>query len=255
MYELSVIIITKNESSNIRDCLNSLVGVANEVIVLDSGSIDDTCKIASECGAKVVRRDDWRGFGAQKNRALELVEKDWVLSIDADERLSPELNSEIKDVLSNPLVDCYLIPRKSWYCGRFIKHSGWRPDYVARLFKKGAASFSTNLVHEKLEYSGPTKKLNSNLIHYSFVDFSQVLAKMDAYSTHSAQQMYQAGRRAGILSAIGHGLWSFFRTYFLKLGFLDGAQGFMLAVSNAQGSYYRYVKLWLLENEIKKNAD
>ena len=255
MYELSVIIITKNESSNIRDCLDSLAGVASEVIVLDSGSIDDTCKIASECGAKVVRRDDWKGFGAQKNRALELVEKDWVLSIDADERLSPELNSEIKDVLSNPLVHCYLIPRKSWYCGRFIKHGGWRPDYVARLFKKGAASFSTNLVHEKLEYSGPTKKLNSNLIHYSFVDFSQVLAKMDAYSTHSAQQMYQAGRRAGILSAISHGLWSFFRTYFLKLGFLDGVQGFMLAVSNAQGSYYRYVKLWLLENEIKKNAD
>ncbi len=255
MYELSVIIITKNESSNIRDCLNSLVGVANEVIVLDSGSTDDTCKIATECGVKVVLRDDWKGFGEQKNRALELVEKDWVLSIDADERLSPELNSEIKDVLSNPLVDCYLIPRKSWYCGRFIKHSGWRPDYVARLFKKGAASFSTKLVHEKLEYSGPTKKLNSNLIHYSFVDFSQVLTKMDAYSTHSAQQMYQAGRRAGILSAIGHGLWSFFRTYFLKLGFLDGGQGFMLAVSNAQGSYYRYLKLWLLENEIKKNAD
>lgn len=244
MPTLSVILITRNEEANLRDCLASLGGLAQQVVVVDTASTDGTISIAQEFGATIAQPADWPGFGPQKNRALDLATSDWVLSLDADERLTPELQAEIAGALEKPgNSTCFAIPRLSWYCGRFIRHSGWNPDYVDRLFQRGTARFSDDLVHERLIPSGPVVRLKNHMLHYSFMNYSQVLQKIDRYSSASAEQAFAKGKRSSPLAAIGHGVWSFFRTYVIRLGFLDGSQGFSLALANAQGSYYRYMKI------------
>jgi glycosyltransferase involved in cell wall biosynthesis len=249
MPTLSVILITRNEEANLGDCLASLDGLANQIVVVDTQSTDRTLEIARKYGALISLPQDWPGFGPQKNRALDLANSDWVLSLDADERLTPDLRAEIQSVLMNPKAECYSIPRLSWYCGRFMRHSGWTPDYVDRLFKRGTARFSKDLVHERLIPKGLVLKLKNQMLHYSFMNQEQVKAKMERYSTDSAQQAFTIGKRANPIKALLHGAWSFIRTYFLRAGFLDGSQGFSLACSNAQGTYYRYIKLWRLHQE------
>ncbi len=246
MPTLSAILITRNEEANLEDCLASLDGLATQIVVVDTQSTDRTLAIAQRYGALISSPPDWPGFGPQKNRALDLASEDWVLSLDADERLTPELRAEIMGVLDKPQTDCYAIPRLSWYCGRFMRHSGWTPDYVDRLFKRGSARFSSDLVHERLIPKGPVLKLKNRMLHYSFMNHAQVQEKMERYSTASAQQAFAKGKTASPLKAIVHGAWSFFRTYILRAGFLDGPQGFSLACSNAQGTYLRYMKLWRL---------
>jgi glycosyltransferase involved in cell wall biosynthesis len=247
MPTLAAVIITFNEEANLEACLASLHGVVDQFIVLDSGSKDNTLEIAHRYGAIVKISDVWQGFGYQKNAALDLATSDWVLSIDADERLTPVLAQEIRVAINNTEgVTCFALPRSSWYCGRFISHSGWSPDYVDRLFKRGTARFSDDVVHERLLPNGSCQRLKNPLLHYSFRNFSQVLQKLDRYSTASAQQAFARGKRASFGSALGHGFWAFFRTYILKAGFLDGAQGLALAISNAEGTYYKYLKIWQL---------
>lgn len=244
---LSVVIITHNEEINLRDCLESIRHLADEIVIIDSNSSDQTQVIAQEYGAIVQITDNWPGFGMQKNRAVSLANNDWILSIDADERVTPELAKEIRDVLgAEPRYQAYKIPRLSWYCGRFIKHSGWHPDYVLRLFNRQSARFSEDLVHERVLYDGEIHRLDNSLLHYSFQNFSQVLSKIDRYSSASAEQLYLRGKKSSLVKALGHGLWAFIQTYFFRAGFLDGSHGFALAVSNAEGTYYRYLKLWLL---------
>lgn len=246
---LSVILITKNEEANLKDCLES-VSFADEIIVVDSQSSDKTQEIARSYGAKLEITSDWPGFGPQKNRALNLATKDWVLSIDADERVTPELKQEILATMASAnAADCYAIPRSSWYCGRFMKHSGWYPDYVDRLFKRGTAKFSDHLVHERLLPTGLSGKLKNHFLHYSYRDFSQVLKKVDVYSSAAAQQAFKQGKKGGLGEALIHGFWAFFRTYVLRRGFLDGKHGLALAISNAATSYYKYLKLWQLHNK------
>ena len=252
MPTLSAILITRNEEANLEDCLASLDGLATQIVVVDTQSTDRTLAIAQRYGALISSPPDWPGFGPQKNRALDLASEDWVLSLDADERLTPELRAEIKGVLDKPQTDCYAIPRLSWYCGRFMRHSGWTPDYVDRLFKRGSARFSSDLVHERLIPKGPVLRLKNQMLHYSFMNLAQVQEKMERYSTASAQQAFARGKTASPLKAILHGAWSFFRTYILRAGFLDGPQGFSLALANAKGSYLRYIKLWRL---IKKSKE
>ena len=235
------------------DCLASLEGIAQQIVVVDTNSTDLTLQIAKNHGAVIVQPADWPGFGPQKNRALELATGDWVLSLDADERLTPALRSEILTAIHHPAqIDCFAIPRLSWYCGRFIRHSGWSPDYVDRLFKRGTARFSDDLVHERLIPNGQVAKLENPMLHFSFMNFSQVLQKIDRYSTASAEQAFAKGRRSNPLKAILQGLWAFIRTYFIRAGFLDGYQGLALALSNAEGSYYRYMKIWLIQNQSEK---
>lgn len=246
MPTLTAILITRNEEANLEDCLASLDGLATQIVVVDTQSTDRTLVIAQRYGALISSPPDWPGFGPQKNRALDLASEDWVLSLDADERLTPELRAEIMGVLDKPQTDCYAIPRLSWYCGRFMRHSGWTPDYVDRLFKRGSARFSSDLVHERLIPKGPVLRLKNQMLHYSFMNLAQVQEKMERYSTASAQQAFLRGKTASPLKAILHGAWSFFRTYILRAGFLDGPQGFSLACSNAQGTYLRYMKLWRL---------
>ncbi len=251
--QLSVIIITKNEEGAIGECLAS-VAWADEVIVVDSGSTDKTIEICKSYGAKVYIFNDWLGFGYQKNRALGFATNEWILSIDADERVSNKLRHDIEAAIStNPVNTAFRMPRKSSYCGQFIQHSGWWPDYVTRLFPRVTAKFSDDLVHEHILFNGEIKTLNEPLMHISYTDLEEVLDKTNRYSSDSAQMLFILGRRASLGQAILRGFWAFIRTYFLRLGFLDGNMGFILAISNAETTYYKYLKLYFLQKN-KPNA-
>jgi glycosyltransferase involved in cell wall biosynthesis len=249
---LSVVVITKNEEAVIRRCLQS-VAWADQIVVVDSGSSDRTLDICRELGAKVYATADWPGPGPQRNRAIDRSNGEWVLALDADEWVSDELRREIEDVMRAPGVSvAFRIPRRSSYCGRYMRHSGWWPDYVSRLFKRGGARFGGGIVHDHLVVDGSLGTLQHNLMHEAFVDLEEVLDKVNSYSTWGARALAEKGKRSGIASAIGHGLWTFFRTYLLKAGFLDGRLGFVLAVSNAEGAYYKYLKLMLLTKHEKQ---
>lgn len=243
---VSAIIITKNAGTMIRRCIDS-VAWADETIVVDSGSTDDTAEICCEMGVNFSVTSDFPGFGPQKNRALDLATGDWVVSIDADEWITPELRDEMRAAMAKPAAAAYAVPRRSSFCGRYMKHSGWWPDHVIRLFRRDAARFSDDRAHERLLVEGTTRKLKQPLMHEAISNMDQMLGKMNLYSTASARMLHERGRQASLATAVFHGGWAFFRTYVLRLGFLDGREGFILAVANAEGSYYRYVKL-MLEN-------
>ena len=238
---LSVIVITKNEAQHIARCLKS-VNWADEIIVFDSGSDDDTVKICTQFTDKVFVTD-WPGFGPQKQRALDKAQYDWVLSVDADEEISEALKQEIQQAMLQASTDGFEIPRLSSYCGKKIKHAGWWPDHVLRLFKREKGRFTDDVVHERILVEGKTHRLKSPILHEAFVDTEEVLHKINSYSSLGAQKLLTQGKSAGVGLAIGKGLWTFIRTYFLQAAILDGAEGLMLAISNAEGSYYKYLKL------------
>jgi glycosyltransferase involved in cell wall biosynthesis len=241
---LGIAIITYNAAARLAQCLDS-VSFADDIVVIDGGSTDATVDIAKAHGARVLIRREWPGFGPQKNRALDALSTDWVLSIDADEVVTPELAASIRAAMDNPRADVYAVDRLSSFCGQWIRHSGWYPDWIPRLFKRGCARFSDDLVHERLvvQSATPVARLEGKLLHYSYEDFETVLRKLDAYSTAGALQRHAAGKRGSLGIAITRGLWAFVRTYVLRRGFLDGRAGFMIAVFNAQTVYYRFVKL------------
>ena len=243
---LSVIVITHNESARLRGCLES-VAFANEIVVVDNGSTDDTVEIAKSLGARVIQTADWLGFGPQKNRALDLASCDWVLSVDADERVTTQLRAAVEAAIARADFDAYDFNRRSSYCGEYMRHSGWSPDYIVRLFRRGSARFSDDLVHESLQVKGTVGRLQGELLHESYQDFEAVLDKLNRYSTAGALALHRKGVSGSLGKALGHGLWAFLRTYLLRRGFLDGRLGLALAVSNAEGTYYRYLKLWLLQ--------
>lgn len=242
---LSVIIITRNEAANIEACIQS-VAFADEVIVLDSGSMDDTVERARRCGARVEISSDWPGFGPQKNRALALASGTWVLSLDADERVTPALAAEIQAVLAAPSYNAYDIPRLSSFCGRYIRHSGWWPDRVLRLFRRGTASFTDAVVHEKVIPDGEPGHMREHMLHHTYPDLSSALQKMDRYSSDAARAMFARGKRATLASALGHSAWTFIRIYLVRRGVLDGRHGLVLAVVAAMGSFSRYSKLMFM---------
>lgn len=245
---LSVVIITKNEVDRLPRCLES-VRFADEIVVLDSGSTDGTVELARQYTDKVFINADWQGFGVQKNRALDMATGDWVLSLDADEWIDLDLRKEIEATLAAPAAKVYELPRLSRYCGRAMRHSGWWPDYVPRLFNRDSARFSEVKIHERLLFEVKAARLSSPLQHDSFRNLSDVLDKVNRYSTTGAEQAFVQGRKAGLITAVMRGLWTFVRTYFLRRGFLDGQEGFILAISNAEGTYYRYLKLRYLTKE------
>ncbi|MDF3822524.1 glycosyltransferase family 2 protein [Leptospira sp. 96542] len=254
MSRLSVIIITKNEAANIEDCLRS-VAFADEVIVLDSGSSDGTVEIARKLGA-IVKVSDWSGFGPQKNKALALATGDWVLSLDADERISPQLQAEIQTVVKNDGTgkDAWEIPRLTQFCGQWIHHSGWTPDYVLRLFRRGSAQFSSDLLHERVVMADggnsgrkvSVARLKSQLLHFSFPTPAHHWRKVEQYSLLWAQQRHAAGKRTSMWRAAGAAFVTFIRSYFFRLGVLDGAMGFALCVAQAQGAFAKYFTLYYL---------
>lgn len=245
MPKLSVIVITKNEEAHIHECLSSVV-FADEIIVVDAKSTDNTVALCRPFTNKIFVTEDWPGFGPQKNRALDYAQGEWILSLDADERVSSELQKEIQQAIQTTVYSAFSIPRRSSYCGHWMT-CGY-PDLVIRLFKKDSAQFSADLIHEKVEIQqGHLGALNTPLFHYSFNSLEEVLDKVNAYSSIGAKMYFTQGKKSSLRKALLHGVWTFFRTYFFKRGFLDGREGFMLAVSNAEGVYYRYLKLMYLE--------
>lgn len=243
---LSVIIITKNEASHIGRCLES-VAWADEIVVLDSGSEDDTVSICCQYTDKVYETD-WPGFGIQKQRALDKANGDWILSVDADEVVTSELRSEIEKAIQQKNSKGYEIPRLSSYCGRQMRHGGWWPDYVLRLFQRGCGRFTDSVVHENIIVQGQIGRLRSPLLHDAFVNLDEVLHKVNSYSSLGAEMLYQRGVRSSLSKAVLKGLWTFIRTYWIKAAILDGRQGLMLSISNAEGAYYKYLKLLELQN-------
>ena len=247
---VSVIIITRNEEANIARCLAS-VSWADEIVVVDSGSSDRTVEIARGF-TPLVFSEAWRGFGPQKALALSRATRDWVLSLDADEWVTDELAAELHAIAAAPAAaEAYRLPRRSSFCGRFLKHSGWWPDYVIRFFRRGAAEFSADLVHERLIVKGRTATLQHPLLHESHRSPEHALEKINLYSTLAAREMHAQGRRASLVAATVKALWAFFATYVLRAGFLDGREGFLVAVATAEGTFYRYVKLVYLGKETR----
>jgi glycosyltransferase involved in cell wall biosynthesis len=242
---VSVIVITKNEEANISRCLAS-VAWANEVVVIDSGSTDGTVKIARQFTPH-VHGEAWHGFGPQKNLALSRATGDWVLSLDADEWVSDDLREALQEIAQDgSRHDAWSMPRSSSFCGRLMRHSGWWPDHVIRFFRRGTAEFSDDPVHERLVVRGTIGKLKTPLLHETYRSLDQVIEKMNLYSQLAARGMHARGRRSSVLAAIARGLWAFLRTYVLRAGFLDGREGFMVAVATAESTYYRYLKLMYL---------
>ena len=255
--KLSAIVITRDNERTIARCIESL-RFADEIVVVDSGSTDRTREICRELGALVHVTEDWPGHGPQKNRALDRATGDWVLSIDSYEWVGAELLSQIQRALQSAGDHAgYDMPRRSSFLGREMKHSGWWPDHVLRLFRRDAGRFTDDHTHERLVVKGRVGRLGAPIMHEAITDLDQMLSKMNAYSTASARMKLERGGSGSVAGAIAHGVWAFIRTYVLRLGFLDGREGFLLAVANAEGSYYRYVKLMVMAREArqgKRNA-
>jgi glycosyltransferase involved in cell wall biosynthesis len=240
---LSAILITRNEAANIAACLDGLT-FCDERIVVDCGSSDGTLLIAREKGARVAFHD-WKGFGPQKNYALSLAHGDWVLSIDADERVTPELAEAIRAAIEKGDADGYEILRLTSFCGQVMRRPPWNRDYILRLFRRGRAQFSDDLVHERIICDGKVARIRVPLEHHSVRKLEDALRRMDGYSTLSAQQIVAAGRPVSFATGIARGTFAFLRAYVLQLGFLNGAIGFLHAVAVAEGTYYRYMKAWI----------
>ncbi len=234
---LSVIVICLNEAANIQACLQS-VTFADECIVLDSGSTDGTQAIARACGAKLFEHADWPGFGLQKNRALALAQGEWVLSLDADERVSPALAIEIQQAMANPARVAYEIPRQTQFCGQWIRHCGWTPDRVhERLVPTPGQAYER------------TQRLSAPLLHYSYPTPAHYWRKLQAYSMAWAEQRFAKGQTTSMTRAALSGLTAFLRSYILQLGFLDGAMGFAVCSMQAQGAFGKYFTLYCLHRQ------
>ena len=247
MSSLSVILITLNEEENIVPCLES-VRWADEIIVVDSQSTDRTAELARRFTEKIII-SEWRGFSHNKKLALAQATCEWVLWIDADERVTPELRQEIQAVIArNPLQDGFEIARKAYFLGRWIKHCGWYPGYVLRLFRRLKARFNDNLVHEGLELDGPRGRLKHALLHFTDNTLDHYLWKFNRYTSLAATELAQKKRKSGFLTIFFRSLHAFVKMYVFKLGFLDGVQGLILCLLSANYVAMKYAKLWEIEN-------
>jgi glycosyltransferase involved in cell wall biosynthesis len=246
MNKISAIIITKNEAVNIERCLDSVKWV-DEVIVVDSGSTDSTRIIAEKAGARLYDFE-WNGFGPAKEFARIKASGDWILSIDADEVVTSSLAEEIKKAISNESgITGYYLPRQTNFQGKWIRHSGWWPDYVLRLFKKSSARFSDALVHETVSLDGPSERLQSILRHYSYPDLSTYMRKLDKYSSLASEKMFRNGAKCRFYHLLFKPPLVFFRHYLFKAGFLDGWEGFLIAVLSGFGTFLKYARLKTLQ--------
>ncbi|HKI73952.1 MAG TPA: glycosyltransferase family 2 protein, partial [Pseudomonadales bacterium] len=213
------------------------------------GSTDRTVDIAREHGARILVESEWKGPSIQRNRGMAAAQYDWCLLLDADEWVTDGLRDEIMALEPTDAEAAYRCPRLSSYCGRFMHHGGWRPDYIVRLVNRRYARYEGGIVHDHCVPSGVVGTLDHSLMHEPYRTLDQVLAKSNAYSSWGAEDMVKSGRNGSLARAILHGFWAFWRTYFIRGGFLDGRHGFMLAVSNAETTYYKYLKAMLLADE------
>ncbi|GFO54212.1 glycosyl transferase family 2 [Geomonas sp. Red276] len=239
----TAILIACNEENRIAQCLESL-SFADEIVVVDSGSSDATREIARRYTDRVFDIP-WRGFGPQKQAAVELAGHDWVLNVDCDERVTAELRREIEELLGSgaELAAAYQVPRRTFLGDKEIRHCGWYPDRTTRLFDRKRARFGEQMVHESVAVDGPIGRLNGHLLHYSFVGLADLMVKMNRYTDLSARQLAERGKVASWYDLTVRPTAAFVKTYLVRLGFLDGAEGLVVSVANATSTFAKYVKL------------
>ena len=245
MAQLTATIITRNEAAHIESCLASVIW-ADERLVVDSGSTDDTVARAERAGARVISRD-WPGYAAQKNFAASEARHDWILSIDADERVSPALAHEIKDLLDQPVpppAAGYRIPRTTWHLGRWLRSTDWYPDPQLRLYDRRRGRWTPRRVHESVAIDGEPGRLVHHLEHYAYRDIAHHLETMNRYTTLAAEDMFEAGRRAAAADLVIHPAAAFLRNYIPKSGISDGLPGFVVSAMNAHYVFLKMAKLW-----------
>jgi glycosyltransferase involved in cell wall biosynthesis len=251
--KLSVTFITKNEASDVEAALQSAAW-ADELIVVDSGSTDGTPAIARRHASRVIQRE-WPGYGAQKNYAASIASHDWILSLDADERVTPELAREIQILMaSEPSHAGYRMPRVTWHLGRWIRTTDWYPDRQLRLYDRRAAAWTTARVHESVSVGGATGTLRGELQHFAYRDIADHLETIDRYTTYAARQMQEDGRRAGWLEMAGHPPLAFLRNYLAHGGIRDGVPGLVISALNAYYVFLKFAKLWELHHEDTKST-
>jgi glycosyltransferase involved in cell wall biosynthesis len=244
MPKLSVYIPTYNEEDKIAEAIKS-VSWADEIVVVDSESTDSTLLIARALGARVVNVP-FEGFGKLRNTAIENCSHEWIFSLDADERCTPEVASEIQEILNTPHpADAYYIPRRNWFMGRWIRHSGWYPDYrQPQLFRRGTMVFrEEDEVHEGYKLEGHVGYLRHSIRQFPFRNLEQLQAKANRYSSLGAEKLIRRGVKGSMAKAFAHGIAAFLQIYVIKMGFLDGWAGFTIALGSFEGTFYRYAKL------------
>jgi len=246
---LSVIVLTLNEERNIADCLES-VRWADEVILIDSGSTDKTVAIARRYTAN-IQTIVWQGYGAARNYGVAQARGDWILWLDADERVMPELAEEIREIVrkDDPEVAGYSVARRAFFLGRWIKHCGWYPSRVTRLFRRRKGKFSETRVHERLVVDGPVVETRHDLIHYTDPDLNHYFAKFNKYTSLAAEDLRAQGRRFSVVDLLIRPPFIFVKMYILRAGFLDGIQGFILSVLSSAYVFTKYAKLWESQNK------
>lgn len=249
MSKLSVTVITLNEAANIVPCLES-AGFADEIVVLDSGSTDRTVALAQNFTDRVLSVP-WQGFGKTKNRAVGEARMPWVFVLDADERLTPPLQEEIQAIVrADGPLDGYRVPRRNHFCGRFIKHLGWYPDYSIRLFRQPKGRFPDQEVHESVIVDGPVGTLQHPMLHYTYRSISDFVLRMDRYSTLAARELLRRGKKPVPGELLWRPLLTFLRLYILKQGFLEGRDGYTLAFLYSTYNFLKYYKF----RELKQQA-
>jgi glycosyltransferase involved in cell wall biosynthesis len=241
--KISVVIITKNEEKNITRCLES-VKWADEIVIIDSQSEDKTLEIAAQYNAKIYS-PLWRGYGPAKKEGVNKTSNDWIFSIDADEEVSDRLRDEIISVLSNHdnKTFGYYVPRLTNFLGRWIKHSGWYPDYVLRLFNKQYGNFNDAVIHEGVQINGPKAYLKSDLLHHCYPDLDEYFRKFNLYTTVGAEELFKKGKKSGFINICLRPIAAFIKQYIVKLGFLDGMEGFLVCYFSAKAVMVKYAKL------------
>jgi glycosyltransferase involved in cell wall biosynthesis len=252
MNRLSACIITLNEERNLPRLLESLRGIADEIVVVDSGSTDRTETIARKHGARFEFRK-WTHYGEQKNHAAAIATSEWILSLDADEALSSALQSALLNWKKGiPQFDVYEMARKTWYLGGWVKHSGWYPDSKKRLYRKGVVEFSGSL-HESLQYDGKCGRLTGDLLHYTVESFAEHEAKTEKYSTLAARKMFDEGRRSWRAAMWFGAPWTFLQSFIIRAGFLDGRRGVLIAQMAARSVRSKFRMLGILVREERLN--
>ena len=241
---ISIYIISFNEAEKIAECIKSALW-ADEIIVIDSSSTDGTIEIAKKLGAKVINVP-FKGFGDLRNQAISYCKGDWIFSLDSDERCTDEVRDEILSLIKSTNLDIYKVPRRNFFMGKWIKYSGWYPNFrQPQLFRKGSLSYSMDSVHEGYNNLSGKKigVISKSIWQLPFKNIEELLFKTNRYSSLGVDKLLKKGQKSSFFIAFIHGIWSFLKHYIFKLGFLDGGPGFIIALSNFEGTFYRYIKL------------
>ena len=254
MPKLSVTVITRNEAHRLAEALQS-VAWADERIVVDSGSTDTTLEIARQHADRVESRE-WEGYAAQKNYAASLASHDWILSIDADERVGVAMADEIRDLLkSEPAASGYRVPRVTRYLGQWIRSTDWWPDWQLRLYDRRSGSWAKLHVHESVRVGGRVEKLRGELLHHPYADIADHLRTINEYTTIAARELHDRGRRSGPIRIVAHAKMAFLRNYVLRGGFRQGATGLAVSLLNSAYVMVKFMKLWELQRAARREKD